>query len=180
MRIKKTKLEGVLIIENDIFEDKRGKFIKTFSKEKFQKLGICTEYKESYFSISNKNVIRGMHFQLPPDDHEKLVYVAKGKVIDIVVDLRKNSKTKGEYISIEISEENGKAIYIPKGFAHGFKSLEDGTIMVYNVSTEYNKEKDYGVFYNSLGYDWKIENPIISERDVKFESLEEFLRKEVF
>ncbi len=180
MEILKTKLEGVYIIKNKIFQDERGRFIKTYHKEEFKKLGLCTDFKESYFSVSNKNVIRGMHFQLPPMDHEKLVYVAKGKVKDVVVDLRSDSKTKREYIEVELSEENGYSIYIPKGLSHGFKSLEDNTIMIYNVATVYSQECDSGIKYDSFGYDWNIENPILSNRDKNFESLEEFLKKGVF
>lgn len=180
MEILKTKLEGVYIIKNKVFSDKRGKFIKTYHKEEFEKLGLCTDFKESYFSVSNKNVIRGMHFQLPPMDHEKLIYVAKGKVKDIILDLRSNSKTKGEYIEVELSEKNGCSIYISKGLAHGFRAVEDNTIMVYNVATVYNQECDYGIKYDSFGYEWDIENPILSNRDKNFETLEEFLKKGVF
>lgn len=180
MEILETKLEGVYIIKNRIFQDQRGKFIKTYHKDDFKKLGLCTDFQESYFSVSNKDVIRGMHFQIPPFEHEKLVYVAKGKVLDVIVDLRKNSKTKGQYIEVELSEENGYSIYIPKGLAHGFKSLEDNTIMIYNVATIYNQDCDYGIKYDSFGFDWKCENPILSERDKRFETLEEFLEKEVF
>lgn len=180
MEILETKLEGVYIIKNRIFQDQRGKFIKTYHKDDFKKLGLCTDFQESYFSVSNKDVIRGMHFQIPPFEHEKLVYVAKGKVLDVIVDLRKNSKTKGQYIEVELSEENGYSIYIPKGLAHGFKSLEDNTIMIYNVATVYNQDCDYGIKYDSFGFDWKCENPILSQRDKKFETLEEFLEKEVF
>ena len=160
MEIIKTKLEGVYIIKNKIFSDNRGKFIKIYHEEEFKKLGLCTDFKESYFSISNKNVIRGMHLQLPPMDHEKLVYVTKGKVKDIIVDLRTNSKTRGEYIEVELSEENGYSVYIPKGLAHGFRAIEDNTITVYNVATVYNQECHYGIKYDSFGYGWSIENPI--------------------
>ena len=180
MEIIKTEIEGVFIIKNKIFQDERGKFIKTYHKEEFEKNNLCTDFKESYFSISNKNVIRGMHFQLPPFDHEKLVYVSKGKVLDVILDLRKNSKTLGKAISIELSEENGYSIYIPKGLAHGFKSLEDGTIMTYNVATVYNQQSDYGIRWNSFNFDWGLEEPVMSERDKNFEGLEEFLKKEVF
>lgn len=180
MEIIKTELEGVFIIKNKIFQDERGIFIKTYNKNEFEKNNLCIEFKESYFSISNKDVIRGMHFQLPPFEHEKLVYVAKGKVLDVIVDLRKNSKTLGKYISLELSEENGYSVYIPKGLAHGFKALEDGSIMVYNVATVYNSESDYGIRWDSFGFDWKTEEPILSARDKKFESMNDFLKKEVF
>lgn len=180
MEIIKTEIEGVFIIKNKIFQDERGKFIKIYPKEEFKKMGLSTEFEESYFSVSNKNVIRGMHFQLPPFDHEKLVYVSKGKVLDVILDLRKNSKTLGKAISIELSEENGYSVYIPKGLAHGFKSLEDGTIMTYNVTTVYNQQSDYGIRWNSFSFDWELEEPVMSERDKNFEGLEEFLKKEVF
>lgn len=180
MELIKTELEGVFIIKNNIFKDIRGKFIKTYHKLDFEKNNLCTDFQESYFSVSDKNVIRGMHFQLPPDDHEKLVYVAKGKILDVILDLRKESKTFGKYISIELSDENGYSVYIPRGLAHGFKSLEDGSIMVYNVSTVYSSKCDYGVKWDSFGFDWDIENPIMSERDKNFETFEEFSKKEVF
>lgn len=180
MEIISTEISGVYIIKNRIFKDERGTFIKTFHKEEFKKNNLCDEFKESYFSVSQKNVIRGMHFQLPPNDHEKLVYVAKGKVLDVILDLRKESKTFGKSISIELSEENGYSIYIPKGLAHGFKSLEDNTIMVYNVTTVYNQESDYGILWNSFQFDWKAINPIMSERDKSFETLAEFSKKDIF
>lgn len=180
MELIKTDLEGVFIIKNKVFKDERGNFIKTYHEKDFKDNNLITNFKESYFSVSKKNVIRGMHFQLPPFDHEKLVYVAKGQVLDVILDLRKNSKTKGKSISINLSEENGYSIYIPKGLAHGFKSLEDGTIMVYNVGTVYNQEADFGVRYNSFNFNWEIENPIISKRDKNFEDLKIFLEKEVF
>lgn len=180
MKFIKTELEGVYIIENKIFEDERGKFFKTFNKNIFLENGIDVEFRESYYSISKKDVIRGMHFQIPPKDHEKLVYVAKGKVLDVILDLRKNSKSFGKSISIELTSENGKLVFIPKGLAHGFKSLEDETMMVYNVATEYESECDFGIFWDSFNFDWKVKNPIISERDKKFESFAEFIKREVF
>ena len=180
MKFIKTELEGVYIIENKIFEDERGKFFKTFNKNIFLENGIDVEFRESYYSISKKDVIRGMHFQIPPKDHEKLVYVAKGKVLDVILDLRKNSKSFGKTISIELTSENGRLIFIPKGLAHGFKSLEDDTMMVYNVSTEYENECDLGISWDSFNFEWEAENPIISERDKNFESFAEFIKREMF
>jgi dTDP-4-dehydrorhamnose 3,5-epimerase len=138
------------------------------------------DIRESYFSISKRNVIRGMHFQLPPNDHEKLVYVPHGAILDVVVDLRKNSPTYGKYISIELSDQNKKSIFIPKGFAHGFKSLFDDTITVYNVATEYSSIADSGIHYNSFGFDWEIKHPIVSPRDVKFIGLNGFIKNNPF
>lgn len=175
MKIEETILEGVYIISNFNATDDRGLFVKTYNKEFFESHNIDFEIKESYFSVSKKNVIRGMHFQLPPYDHSKLVYVSAGGIIDVVVDLRKNSKTFKQYISVELSAENKKSIFIPSGFAHGFKSLEEKTITVYNVSSEYNSNTDFGILYSSIYFDWKVENPIISERDLQFENLDSFL-----
>ncbi|SJZ57930.1 dTDP-4-dehydrorhamnose 3,5-epimerase [Cetobacterium ceti] len=180
MEFIKTDIEGVFIIENKIFKDERGQFIKTFNSEIFKNNGIDISFLESYYSISNKDVIRGMHFQLPPEDHSKLVYVIKGSVLDVVLDLRRNSKTFGKSIFVNLSEENKRSLYIPKGLAHGFKSLEDNTVMVYNVSTGYDNKSDYGILWNSFGFDWKIENPILSKRDKEFETFNEFFKKEIF
>ena len=116
-----------------------------------------------------------MHFQLPPNDHEKLVYVPKGSIIDVVIDLRKESKTFKQFISVELSDENKRSIFIPKGLAHGFKSLNNDTITVYNVSTEYDEKSDQGITYNSFGYNWNVKDPLLSERDKTFLSLNDFL-----
>jgi dTDP-4-dehydrorhamnose 3,5-epimerase len=169
MTIEKTHLEGVYIINNFSTIDDRGMFVKTYNKGAFQDLNLDFEIRESFFSVSKKNVIRGMHFQLPPFDHEKLVFVPKGSLIDVVVDLRKKSSTYKKFISVELSEGNRKSIFIPKGLAHGFKSLEDNTITVYNVSSEYNPKADAGISYDSFGFDWQIKKPIISDRDSKFD-----------
>jgi dTDP-4-dehydrorhamnose 3,5-epimerase len=174
MTIQKTELEGVYIIDNFVAKDERGTFVKTFNQQQFKDNELEFEIRESYFSISQKDVIRGMHFQMPPYDHQKLVYVAQGSIIDVIVDIRVNSKTYKKSISVELSEENRKSVFIPKGFAHGFKSLEDNTITIYNVSSEYNSNFDAGLSYDSFGFDWKVESPIISSRDLMFESVNEF------
>ena len=121
-----------------------------------------------------------MHFQLPPHDHEKLVYVPQGAILDVVIDLRKKSHTYGNYISVELSDQNKKSIFIPRGFAHGFKSLLDDTITVYNVTTEYNSTADSGIHYNSFGFDWEVDNPIISRRDSTFVGIKNFLDNNPF
>ncbi len=174
MNLIKTKLEGVYIIENFLSIDDRGVFCKTFNQNLFKTKNMCTIFKESFYTISKKNVIRGMHFQLPPYSHEKLVYVVSGKIMDVVLDLRKRSKTYLEYISVNISEENRKSVYIPKGLAHGYKALEDGTTTVYNVSTVYNQKSDTGIRWDSFGMDWKTENPIISDKDKGVAKLDDF------
>lgn len=176
MTIEKTELEGVYIIDNFVAKDERGTFVKTFNKQGFKDNELEFEIRESYFSVSQKNVIRGMHFQLPPHDHEKLVFVPVGAIIDVVVDLRKNSPTYKKHLSVELSAENKKSIFIPKGLAHGFKSLVDDTITVYNVATEYNPTADAGIHFNSLGFDWHVQNPIMSKRDETFQGLDSFCK----
>lgn len=180
MTIEKTLLKDVFIFNNFNVNDDRGVFVKTFNKNAFNELKLNFEIRESYFSISKRNVIRGMHFQLPPHDHEKLLYVPKGAILDVVVDLRKKSPTYGKHISVELSDQNKKSIFIPKGFAHGFKSLLDDTITVYNVATEYNTSADTGIHFNSFGFDWKVDKPIISQRDFTFESLNNFCKNNPF
>jgi dTDP-4-dehydrorhamnose 3,5-epimerase/CDP-3, 6-dideoxy-D-glycero-D-glycero-4-hexulose-5-epimerase len=175
MKIEKTALDGVYIINNFNASDDRGLFVKTFNKNSFNKNNLDFEIKESYYSVSKKNVIRGMHFQLPPYDHEKLVYVPKGSILDVVVDLRKQSKTYKKYISVALSGENNKAIFISKGLAHGFKSLENDTITVYNVASEYNSKADMGVRFDSFGFNWDTEEPILSQRDKAFDLFNEFI-----
>ena len=175
MKVESTKIEDVYIITNFNAIDNRGLFAKTFNKNTFNENNLDFEIRESYYSISNKNVIRGMHFQLPPNEHEKLVYVPKGSIIDVVIDLRKESKTFKQFISVELSDENKRSIFIPKGLAHGFKSLNNDTITVYNVSTEYDEKSDQGITYNSFGYNWNVKDPLLSERDKTFLSLNDFL-----
>ena len=130
--------------------------------------------KKSYFSTSATDVIRGMHFQLPPYQHSKIVFCPFGAILDVIVDLRKQSTTFGQHYSQILSAENHKAYYIPEGFAHGFKSLSEGAMTYYLVSSEYNKDSDTGIRYDSFGFDWGIANPIISERDLSFAALKEF------
>lgn len=180
MNLESTILEGVYVINNFNALDDRGLFVKTFNKNAFKEKSISMEIRESYFSKSKKNVIRGMHFQLPPHEHQKLVYVPSGAIIDVIVDLRKHSLTYKKYISLELSAKNKKSIYMPKGLAHGFKSLENDTITVYNVSSEYNPNSDSGVHYNSFNFDWRITNPVMSMRDQTFQSLTSFCENNPF
>ena len=168
MELIKTTLEDLLVVNHKVFNDERGLFVKTYNNLIFEKLGIDLEIKERYYSISNKNVIRGMHFQTPPEDHIKLVTVISGRILDVVLDLRQNSKTFGEFFSLEIDGTQGKTIYIPKGFAHGFKAMENNTIVEYNQTTGYAPENDAGIHFNSFGFDWQASNPILSARDLGF------------
>lgn len=174
MQILKTEIEGLVVLEPRVFEDSRGKFIKIFNDAFFQQNSLDVEIKESYFSLSNKDVIRGMHFQAPPHAHIKIVYVPHGKILDVVLDLREDSPTYGKFYSLELSDENAKVIIIPKGLAHGFKSLQDNTNVTYMQTTGYAAENDGGVAYNSFGFDWQCDNPQLSARDLSFECFSEF------
>ena len=134
MKINRTKLEGVFIIDNFNASDKRGSFIKTFNSNTFKEYGLDFEIRESYYSVSKKNVIRGMHFQKPPHDHQKIVICNAGSIIDVVMDIRHNSSSYGKCLAINLKADENQAIYIPKGYAHGFLSLEDNTSVIYFVT----------------------------------------------
>ena len=174
MKVTETEISGVNIIEPILRDDERGSFIKTFNKDVFEKHNMESSFEESFFSISHKNVIRGMHVQIPPKDGVKLIHVSKGKIIDVVLDIRKKSTTYGKYISIEISDKNRLMIYIPKGCVHGFISLEDNTCVEYLQSTMYAPEYETGIHINSFGMNWDVMNPIISERDQNLPKFTEF------
>ncbi|TSA26627.1 dTDP-4-keto-6-deoxy-D-glucose epimerase [bacterium] len=168
MQIISTLISGLFLFKLNTFFDKRGSFVKVYNDEYFQKHGLNFHIRENYYTVSAKYVIRGMHFQIPPHDHEKLVCVTKGKIIDVILDIRKKSKTYGKYLSYELSDINELCVFIPKGCAHGFRSLEDDTYVTYMQSTCYYLESDKGIRYNSFGFDWECENPIISKRDLNF------------
>lgn len=174
MKIEKTEFEDLLIIHNILLTDERGSFIKLFNYDFFINKNLNTDFKEFYYSISKKNVLRGMHFQVPPFQHAKLVYVSCGKILDVVVDLRKTSATYNKYFAIELDNVNGRLLYIPVGFAHGFLALENETIVNYAQTSCYSKEHDTGVLFNSFGLKWSVDNPIISNRDLSFIDLKNF------
>lgn len=174
MKIIATKLDGVYVIEPAVHEDGRGKFVKIFHHDTFLKNGLPIEFAESSYSVSAKNVIRGMHFQAPPRDHGKLIYVTSGAILDVALDVRKGSPTYGEYESVELSGENHRAIYIPSGFAHGFLSLRDNSCLTYMQTTMYSPESEAGIRFDSFGMDWSVSNPIVSDRDQDLPPLEEF------
>lgn len=167
-------LAGALLITMPSSKDNRGAFVKPFHETTMKEHGIDFILRESYFSISHKDVIRGMHFQLPPHHHSKIVFCPQGAILDVIVDLRKDSLTYGQHFAHALSAENNKAYYIPEGFAHGFKSLTDDAMTYYLVSSEYNQQNDAGLRYDSIGFDWGVENPIISARDESFTTLRAF------
>lgn len=167
-------LDGAMHVKLSKFSDLRGDFIKTFHTDILKKNGIEFKSKEEFYSISKKHVIRGMHFQIPPFEHEKIVMCLNGTVRDVIIDIRKNSKTFGEYQSFELDVDKPSLLYIPVGFAHGFMSRTDNSLLYYKTTSVYNKDSDSGIRWDSFGFDWGCKNPIISERDQNFIKLGNF------
>jgi dTDP-4-dehydrorhamnose 3,5-epimerase len=168
MDIIKTDFKDLFIIRPKVFEDHRGYFFESFNKNVFKaKTGLSLEFVQDNESLSDINVVRGLHFQKPPFAQDKLVRVIKGAVLDVVVDLRQNQPTYGKSFEIELSEKNKIQLFIPKGFAHGFKTLENNTIFYYKCTDFYNKESEDCILWNDadLEIKWDIQNPIISEKD---------------
>ncbi|MDX9905455.1 MAG: dTDP-4-dehydrorhamnose 3,5-epimerase [Bacteroidales bacterium] len=169
MKIHKTEIEDLLVIHPDVFPDERGYFFESYQKEKFREAGLNWDFVQDNESMSMKGVLRGLHVQLPPYAQGKLVRVVSGSVLDVAVDLRKNSATYGKWASFRISAENKWMAFIPAGFAHGFLVLEDHTIFQYKCTNYYNKESESGIIWNDpdLNIDWGIEHPLVSEKDLK-------------
>ena len=149
--------------------------MKSFHVDRFAALGLPVVWNEEYYSISRKGVIRGMHFQTPPYDHEKLVYCMRGRVLDVVLDLRISSPTYRQHIAIELDDAKKNGLMIPKGMAHGFLALTDDVLMSYKVTTVYAPENDAGIHWNSFGFNWKIEQPIVSARDNTHPAFKDFV-----
>lgn len=168
MKFKKTKIEGLCIIEPELKIDERGYFARIFCKEEFAKIGIDFNIVQINRSLTKKKgTIRGMHFQKEPKAEDKIVVCVKGAIYDVAVDLRKNSKTFGQWVAEELTEENKKMFLIPKGFAHGFQTLTDNTEILYFMSEFYAPEYASGVRWNDPFFNikWPIRNPILSEKD---------------
>ena len=180
MKINKTDFDGVLEIRISPLEDERGYFARTFDKEIFKKNGINFEWLQENKSFTLKSgTIRGLHFQFSPFTETKLISVSKGKILDVILDLRADSDTFGMHYSTLISENNNKALIVPKGFAHGFCTLKDETEVRYKVDSVYSPEHECGILWNdpSLAINWPVLDPIISEKDAKLFTFAEFLKK---
>jgi dTDP-4-dehydrorhamnose 3,5-epimerase len=173
MNFNKTSINGLYVVEFKIFTDNRGKLIKPFSKSFTADLDIKTDFLETWFTVSNKNVIRAMHMQVGEFACEKLVSVVNGSVKDVILDTRKDSPSYGEVFDIELNSNDGLALYIPIGCAHGYKVLEDNTITMYMATEVHSAKDDVGYHWNSFGYDWNVDAPILSLRD---EELPAFIR----
>ncbi len=177
MEVKDTFIEGLKVIQPKVFLDERGYFYESYNQETFEKLGLTMRFVQDNESQSSKGVLRGLHFQKPPYSQGKLLRVVNGAVLDVAVDLRKNSKTYGKHYSIILSKDNKTMFYIPEGFAHGFLTLEDKTIFDYKCTNVYHPESEGGIIWNdvTLAIDWKIDNPIISNKDAKNVNFKDFI-----
>ena len=170
MTITNTNIEGCIVLEPTIFKDNRGAFFESYNKRALEHyLGMSIDFVQDNHSISSKGVLRGLHFQTGPAAQSKLVRVTRGEVIDVVVDIRKESSSFGKYLKIRLSELNKKMLFIPKGLAHGFLAVEDNTVFVYKCDQYYNKESEGGIIYDDpdLGIDWEFpkDQLILSAKD---------------
>jgi len=178
--LRQTKIPGCIELFSKILKDERGFFVKTFHEEVFKSHYLKTHFPEEYFTVSFKGVLRGLHFQMPPMEHVKLVCCVYGSVFDAVIDLRVGSPTYGDFETFELSAEKANMIYIPAGLAHGFYVKSDTAIMTYKVTTVYSPEHDTGLLWNSANIPWPCDNPVLSERDEKFIKLDDYVSPFVY
>ena len=166
---ERMEIPDVILVKPKVFGDDRGFFMETFKKSDFVKHGINPDFVQDNHSKSERGVVRGLHYQLNPKAQGKLVRVSRGKLIDVVVDIRKGSPFYGKWLSVELSEENKHMLWMPPGFAHGVCILEDDTDLLYKATGEYSLEHDRGILWNDpeIGVDWPIDNPSLSEKDMK-------------
>lgn len=165
---EKLEIDGLVLVKPKVFGDSRGFFAETYKKSDFVKNGIDADFVQDNHSKSTRGVLRGLHYQIAPCAQAKLVRCVKGKIFDVAVDLRKESKTFGKWLKVELSEDNKQMLYIPEGFAHGFVVLSDEAEIMYKTSAEFSPEADRGVLWNDSGInvDWGIDfEPILSEKD---------------
>lgn len=165
IEVNELGLPGTFVIQAHVFRDNRGEFHKTIHRPSFEKFGLQWSFAEQFYTKSGKDVVRGMHYQRPPHDHVKLIYCTEGEAIDVLLDLRTFSPTYGKCVDVTLKGGDGQSIYIPKGVAHGFRSVVDNTTIVYAVTTAHEPSADQGVLWNSIEYDWQIKNPKLSARD---------------
>jgi len=173
MKVIKTNLSGVLVIEPDIFTDQRGIFCESFSIKKYEDIGITCKFVQDNVSVSKRNVIRGLHYQSPPYAQAKLVSVLKGKILDVAVDIKRDSPTFGKYFSIILESPLRNQLFIPEGYAHGFSVLSEEAIVYYKYSNFYSPSHERGIIWNDpiISIDWKVKSPIISDKDSCFPEL---------
>lgn len=178
MKVQQTAIDGVIVIEPQVFGDDRGYFFESFnSKSWAEELGTTPKFVQDNESKSHRGVLRGLHFQQPPFAQGKLVRVVHGSVLDVAVDIRKKSPTYGQHIAVRLSGDNKKQLYVPEGFAHGFVTLEDHTIFSYKCTDFYAPDHEGGLLWNDpeLNIDWGINNPLIAEKDKDYTNFSNFV-----
>ena len=177
MEVEALPLAGCLVLRPTVRADQRGAFVKFFERAPWERLGLVTEFAEEYYSVSHRGVVRGMHFQVPPHDHAKVVWCIAGAVFDACVDLRRASPTYGQSHSLELNADDPAVLYLPRGIAHGFCALEDHSVLVYKVETAYAPEHDEGVHWQSCGVSWPdcADPDLVSERDQQHPDLRAFV-----
>lgn len=182
MKFQPTELSGVYIVEPDIYRDGRGYFFETYRELYLREVGIDIKFIQDNFSMSVKNVIRGLHYQKGDAAQHKLIMVCSGEILDVVVDIRRTSETFGKHISVRLSDREHKMVLVPDGFAHGFSVLSDGAAIYYKCSSYYNPEMERGIQWNDpeLGIEWGITDPIVSEKDRSQPLLSELTIKDLF
>lgn len=169
-------LNGIVIVKPRIFADDRGYFFESYNRNTMEKMGIVGEFTQDNQSLSQKGVVRGLHFQAPPHSQGKLVRVIQGRVLDVAVDIRKGSPTYGQHFASELSADNQLQMWIPPGFAHGFATLEDNTIFSYKCTDTYHPECEGGLLWNDpdLDINWRVDHPTLSAKDTILPTLQEF------
>ena len=169
-----TGIEGCFEIRPRVFEDQRGRFVKLFHRGFFDELGLQSSYEEEYYSVSPARVIRGLHFQVPPREHVKLVSCLQGTILDVVCDLRTDSSSFGQVFSLKLSSETGNMLYVPEGLAHGFYVMSESATFLSMNSKKFAPECDRGIRWDSIPFNWPDKDPIVSEKDTKMVSLDAF------
>ena len=180
---EKQSIEDVILVKPKVFGDNRGFFMETYKKSEFVANGIDVEFTQDNHSKSTKGVLRGLHYQAKPYGQAKLIRCVKGRIYDVAVDIRKNSKTFGQYVKIELSEDNKQMLFIPEGFAHGFVALTDDVEILYKTSGEYAPQADRGILWcdKELNVDWEIDfEPILSDKDKYQSELSEINKEELY
>lgn len=176
MEVVETKLKGVVVFKPKVFEDARGYFLESYNRQVFHAAGVDAEFVQDNQSLSQKGVLRGLHFQNPPHAQGKLVRVITGAVFDVAVDIRKDSATYGEWYGVDLTEENKWMMYIPPGFAHGFLTLRDNTIFSYKCTNFYNKASEDCLLWNdpAIGISWNADTPLLSDKDLQGRLMNDF------
>lgn len=182
MNFIKSAIDDVWVIEPTLFEDQRGHFLEAFRERLFRERGFIYRYVQDNISQSRQGTLRGLHYQIHPHLQSKLVMALSGKVLDVAVDIRRNSPTFGQYVSAELSEENRRMMLIPPGFAHGFSVLSESATIYYKCSSYYDKESERGIRWDdpAVDIDWKVETPLLSDKDKLLPLLEEVAPKDLF